>query len=565
MLIALFISTGLSNGVNGQGQQASTDSGTLNMVQLETYETSELRESINRYTSDRSALQRRWDVPYSQDRRNRLTAFYYHWRDWASQLDYESLSLEAKIDHTLFTNLVEYELKLIQRETRLASEMANIVPFASTIVELHESRRHLTKMDPRATAELLNDLPAKIQVAHESVQALIDGGDSPSRIVGLRASGWLNSLSQLFESWFEFYDGYDPMFSWWNAEPYVAAETALADYKSFLEESIVGFKANEDPPMIPYSPQELIEIAREEFAWCENELLRASNELGYGDDWKAAQEYVKTLFVEPGSQTDLVRDLALEAVDFVESRDLVTVPDLAKEVWRMEMLSPERQKIAPFFLGGEVVRVAFPTDEMAHADKMMSLRGNNEHYSRAVVHHELIPGHHLQGFMTSRYNTHRRVFGTPFWGEGWALYWEMLLWDEGFAQSPEDRVGMLFWRMHRAARIIFSLSFHLGEMTPDEAIDFLVERVGHERANATAEVRRSFNGTYSPLYQAAYMLGGIQLRSLHGELVGSGKMTNREFHDEILKGGRMPIEMVRARLLGIAPAEDFKSDWRFRD
>ncbi|MCL4866170.1 MAG: DUF885 family protein, partial [Gemmatimonadales bacterium] len=143
----------------------------------------------------------------------------------------------------------------------------------------------------------------------------------------------------------------------------------------------------------------------------------------------------------------------------------------------------------------------------------------NIHFSRATVHHELIPGHHLQGYMTARYNPHRRAFSTPFWTEGWALWWEMLLWDQGFPRGPEDRVGMLFWRMHRAARIIFSLKFHLGEWTPQQSIDFLVDRVGHERANATAEVRRSFLGTYSPLYQVAYMMGGLQFRALHEELV----------------------------------------------
>jgi uncharacterized protein (DUF885 family) len=200
---------------------------------------------------------------------------------------------------------------------------------------------------------------------------------------------------------------------------------------------------------------------------------------------------------------------------------------------------------------------------MAHDDKMMSMRGNNPHFSMATVHHELIPGHHLQGFMTSRYNTHRGAFSTPFWGEGWALYWEMLLWDQGFPRTPEDRMGMLFWRSHRLARIIFSLKVHLGQMTPQEAIDLLVTRVGHERANAEAEVRRSFNGTYSPLYQAAYMLGGLQIRALHRELVGGGRMTNREFHDSIMQGGRMPIEMVRARLMATPLARDYQASWKF--
>ena len=111
--------------------------------------------------------------------------------------------------------------------------------------------------------------------------------------------------------------------------------------------------------------------------------------------------------------------------------------------------------------------------------------------------------------MTARYNPHRRLFSTPFWNEGQSLYWEMFLWDHGFHATPEDRIGALFWRMHRSARIIFSLNFHLGKMTPEQAIQFLVDTVDFERANAEGEVRRSFNGSYSPLYQAAYMIGGL--------------------------------------------------------
>jgi uncharacterized protein (DUF885 family) len=200
---------------------------------------------------------------------------------------------------------------------------------------------------------------------------------------------------------------------------------------------------------------------------------------------------------------------------------------------------------------------------MEHDDKMMSMRGNNPYFSRATVHHELIPGHHLQGFMTQRFNPHRGEFSTPFWGVGWALYWEMVLWDSGFAGKPEEKVGMLFWRMHRAARIMFSLGVHLGTMTPQQAIDLLVTKVGHERANAEAEVRRSFIGTYPPVYQAAYMLGALQFRALETELVKSGRMTAKQFHDQVLQGGRMPVEMVRAMLLKQALPRDYRTQWRF--
>jgi len=79
----------------------------------------------------------------------------------------------------------------------------------------------------------------------------------------------------------------------------------------------------------------------------------------------------------------------------------------------------------------------------------------------------------------------------------------------------------------------------------------------------TAEVRRSFNGSYPPLYQAGYMLGALQLRALQAEVVGKGKMTDRAFHDAILRGNEMPIELERARLLGLPLSADYTARWRF--
>ncbi len=583
------------------GQATAADGGSGDPVPAvhTTIAASELRDLVERYAADRSALLRRWDVPYSPARRERLRAFYDEWRAELARVDFQSLGLEGRIDHVLLDAALRYQLELLDREDRLYAEMRPFIPFATVIIDLEEARRRREPVDPEAAATTLAGLPGLISAAREELEGSNGNGAGPaagsapasarapdedngvSRIAAFRAAGALEQLARKLEDWYEHSAGYDPLFTWWAKEPYARAKEALDGHRIFLREKIVGIPPEGDEPivgdpigeegmredliheMMPYSLDELIAIAEAEFAWCEARMLEASRELGFGEDWKAALEHVKTLHVEPGRQTQLVRELAEEAVAFLRERDLVTVPPLADEVWRIEMMSPEMQKVAPFFLGGEVIRVSFPTDGMEHEDKLMSMRGNNVHFSRATVHHELIPGHHLQGFMTSRYNSHRGVFSTPFWGEGWALYWEMLLWDLGFPRTPEDRVGMLFWRMHRGARIIFSLGFHLGRMTPDEAIDFLVERVGHERANAEAEVRRSFNGSYSPLYQAAYMLGGLQIRALHAEVVGSGRMSDREFHDAILQGGRMPIEMVRARLLGEPPARDFTASWRF--
>jgi uncharacterized protein (DUF885 family) len=229
----------------------------------------------------------------------------------------------------------------------------------------------------------------------------------------------------------------------------------------------------------------------------------------------------------------------------------------------MEMMTPEQQRVNPFFTGGDTINVSYPTDSMTFDQRMMSMRGNNPSFSRATVFHELIPGHWLQEYMTARYRPYRQLFSTGFWIEGNAFYWEMVYWDHGFDTTPEERMGALFWRMHRAARIVFTLNFHLGQMTPEQASDVLVTEVGHERENAVAEVRRSFNGSYDPLYQCAYMLGALQFRALHHEMVDSSKMTDRQYHDAILHENMMPVAMLRAIMTNEKLTPDFKASWRF--
>jgi uncharacterized protein (DUF885 family) len=538
---------------------------------------SRLSGVIEKFREDYGILNRYFSAQTSPNRAVRFKQLYADSQSLLERTNFEKLNHDEQIDYLLFANYLRSEQSELERFNQQLDEMKSLIPFAKTISDLEDSRRKLETIDSAKTAILLNNLAKQIA----DTQKALAGSNTVKKTVANRAVRTVSSLRNTLRGWFNFYNAYDPTFTWWNAETYKSVDANLLAYQTFLSEKLVGIKADDkvtiigDPigkdallkelehEMIPYSPEELVEIANKEFAWCETEMKKASREMGFGDDWKKALEAVKQKYVEPGKQPELIRDLAYQAIDFVEKNDLVTVPKIARDGWRMEMMSPERQLIAPFFLGGETVLVSYPTNTMSHEQKMMSLRGNNPHFSHAVVHHELIPGHHLQGFMTDRYRPYRQQFYTPFWMEGWALYWEFLLWDKGFNKSPEDKIGALFWRMHRCARIIFSLSFHLEKMSPNEAVDFLVEKVGHERENALGEVRRSFSGDYGPLYQIAYMIGGLQFYNLHRDLVDSKKMTDKQFHDAILKEGAIPVEMVRAILTKQKLGKDFKSNWRF--
>lgn len=547
---------------------------------------SELRVAVIRYLEDKAAIERRYEVLYSPARQQRLLAFLEGWQQQLERLTFEELRHEGRLDYIALRNRITYDLETLQLNTERGEQIAPLLPFGDRLRLLQEERHDRKRVNPRSAATTLDDVAKELDAltaalmdeARDANGQVRRRGLSP--VVAWRAAGQVEHLREVLADWNTFYDGYDPMFNFWVREPYARVDTRLQAYADAINEHIVGIIPGKKPPiigdpvleaglradlaveMIPYSPRELIAIGQKEFDWIENQFRIVSRDMGYGDDWLAALEHTKNLAPPPGEKPWIIFEIGDFSENFIENLDNITMPPLSREIWRLMMQSPERQLINPFFSGGEVTRVSYPTDGMAHRDKMMSMRGNTPHFNFATVHHELVPGHHMQGFMSRRFNEHRgALMRTPFWGEGWALYWEFLLWDADFPRNDPDKIGMLFWRLHRAARIVFSLNYQLGNWTPQEAVDFLVDRVGHERANAEAEVRRTTID--APLYQIAYMTGALQFRALYEELVGSGSMTARQYHDAVMLGGRMPVELVRARLTGEPLDKDFRSQWRF--
>ena len=541
-------------------------------------QSSEVHDLMLQYEADRGSLTRFYFVTNAPERRTRLKQLYASYLKQLALLNFEKMTADGKVDYVLFKRDLEEQDRLLRIEEKEYNQVSKYFPFAEQIHALEKARRRGATVDAEKVARQLKALQQGITAATVELKKET-AIDMP---LATRAEGTAKGLQAALKSFFDFYNDYDPTFTWWVPQPYHAVDKQLGEYAALVKSKgklnttqkddgsgITGNPIGQDElirqlelEMIPYTPEQLVDIANKEFAWCDREMLKASSEMGVGDNWKDALEKVKNSYVPAGKQPEAIMKLYNESVSFLKKHDLVTIPPLAEETWRMIMMTPQRQLVNPFFTGGEVLSISYPTSTMEEDDKLMSMRGNNPHFSRATVHHELIAGHHLQAFMNRRHKAYRN-FNTPFWGEGWALYWELLLYDMKFPESPEDRIGMLFWRMHRCARIIFSLNYHLGNWTPQQCIDFLVDRVGHERANAAGEVRRSFVGGYSPLYQIAYMIGGLQFYALKKELVDSGRMSIKQFHDAVLKENSMPVEMVRAILINQPPPKDFKTNWRF--
>jgi uncharacterized protein (DUF885 family) len=164
--------------------------------------------------------------------------------------------------------------------------------------------------------------------------------------------------------------------------------------------------------------------------------------------------------------------------------------------------------------------------------------------------HEAYPGHHLQLDMARRHPSLTRLLAdAPEFVEGWGMYSELLMREHGFDAEPRFRVVMHTDAIWRACRIILDVRLHRGELTVEEATDFMVEHTSFERANARAEVNWY---TYRPTYPLSYLLGRtllLQLRADEQQRLGDA-FDLRGFHDTLLRNGSLPISFHRRLLAG---------------
>ena len=176
-----------------------------------------------------------------------------------------------------------------------------------------------------------------------------------------------------------------------------------------------------------------------------------------------------------------------------------------------------------------------------------------EHYRAAISNtsiHEAYPGHHLQLALAARHPSLTRAqVDAPEFTEGWGMYSEQMLREQGFDDGPEFRVALATDAIWRAARIVLDVRMHRGEVSIQEATEFLIRHTGFEGPNALAEARRY---TYTPTYNLSYLLGKVMLLELREDerrRLGEA-FSLRGFHDALLRGGSLPISFHRRALRG---------------
>jgi uncharacterized protein (DUF885 family) len=245
------------------------------------------------------------------------------------------------------------------------------------------------------------------------------------------------------------------------------------------------------------------------------------------------------------------RDAMLRSRQHVIDHDLMTVPgderiDVVETPEYLRNVVPFAAYFEPAAFDPSPKGIYIVTPSVDHDPNAM-----REHNFASISNtsiHEAYPGHHLQ-LDTARRNASlsRLLTDAPEFVEGWGMYSELLMREHGFDDDPKFRLIMHTDAIWRACRIILDVRMHRGELTAEEATDFLVEHTKFERPNAAAEVQWY---TYRPTYPLSYLLGRTLLLSLRADeqrRLGADFSLKR-FHDALLRNGSLPISFHR-RLL----------------
>ena len=119
---------------------------------------SELRPLIQRFSADSQSLERSYAIPYSETRRARFDRFYSEQQAELGQVNFNTLSTDGRVDYLLFRNLLDHERKQLQIDAARVKEIAPLLPFGDTIVNLEEARKRMQKLNPQTAAALVAEM-----------------------------------------------------------------------------------------------------------------------------------------------------------------------------------------------------------------------------------------------------------------------------------------------------------------------------------------------------------------------------------------------------------------------
>ena len=350
-----------------------------------------------------------------------------------------------------------------------------------------------------------------------------------------------------------------------------AAASALEDFIAYLEKEVLprstaSFAIGKteygrilkEHWFMDAGPEEILARGQRAFAETEKLAQQVASRIKPGSDWVTVYEQLKNDH-PPADRLKEEYQAQMDAAQaYLKSHEIVTLPP-GERVITIDT-PPARRRSSPFGtfssvgpfskeLLGRLVLTPIE-DHLTPEQRRERLRSHHRAWIPIIAVHEAYPGHHVQALKVNENpRVLRRVIRESIFSEGWGLYTEEMMFEQGFLKGDDVRLTQLRNRLWRAARVIIDVGMHTGTMTFDEGVKFLVDKVRFEPYAAELEV-----GMYArrPTYVLGYLIGMLEIQEMRAAYEKKfGKPAKPHvFYDRLLRIGALPPSLVRAELLG---------------
>jgi uncharacterized protein (DUF885 family) len=320
-----------------------------------------------------------------------------------------------------------------------------------------------------------------------------------------------------------------------------------------------------DAEMLDVDARGLRERGRSQLAELSEEMRRIAQELRGTDDWHAVLgELNADRPATPEAMRAGYEDWTARARAFLVERGLVSFAD--GEFCSVEPSPPFQRPVLavasyqnpPAFspsMHGHFF-VPYPPDGASEEEIAKRLESNAYPAIPSTAVHEAYPGHHWHLSMAKlNPSAIRQWLGTSYFSEGWALYAERLMREQGFFTDLRHKMFQYEATLFRAARIVADTSLHMGEMTHEDAVTFMMANSSLTEPTARAEVTRYCSW---PTQASAYLTGCLEIVRIRDRFLGARGATNgdighlRDFHDGLVSSGDLPIALAERAVMARA-------------
>ncbi|ASO19994.1 uncharacterized protein (DUF885 family) [Actinoalloteichus hoggarensis] len=340
-----------------------------------------------------------------------------------------------------------------------------------------------------------------------------------------------------------------------------AFDTLVAFLTEFAERARGDWRMGEqsysalllDKELLGYDTAELHRRGLAAHAALEEEMREAARRVpGGSSDWRAVMERLQDDY--PPTLEAMRAEYAAEterARRFLVERELVSFADgehcevLPSPAFQRPILSVAYYMAPPPLTTSRLGHFFVPhtPDDFTEEQVRQRLKTNARAQMPTIAVHEAYPGHHWHlSWAAGGPRRVRKTFRTSYFSEGWALYVETMMREQGYFADPAHELGHLEARLFRAARIVVDTALHTGEMEIAEAERFLSTKAALTPGTAVGEVRRYCSW---PTQAPSYLTGCLEIESIRADYLAAGRGSLREFHDTVAGSGALPLGLAR--------------------